>query len=104
MTALTLHSINAWNGVSYSLCTTTWGAHPGHTLEDVRSGIGIMHNSLLLDHPCKSVLRAPFTVAPTPAWMYHNRNLVSLGKKLVAFEFNPSWLRMLGVIIQAIRG
>ncbi|MEU2237490.1 hypothetical protein ABZ585_42055, partial [Streptomyces vietnamensis] len=27
----------------------TWGAYPGHTLDDVQSGIGIVHNALLLD-------------------------------------------------------
>jgi acyl-CoA reductase-like NAD-dependent aldehyde dehydrogenase len=97
-------AINAWNGVGYSLSTTTWGAYPGHTLSDVCSGIGIMHNTLLLDHPQKSVIRAPFLISPTPAWFYSNRNLVGLGKKLTAFEFKPSWLRFLGVISKAIRG
>lgn len=97
-------AINAWNGVGYSLGTTTWGAHPGHTKEDVGSGMGIMHNTLLLDHPLKSVIRAPFVISPTPAWFCSHKNLVGLGKKLTAFEFNPSWIRFLGVIAQAIRG
>ena len=97
-------AINAWNGVSYSLGTTTWGAYPGHTIDDIKSGIGLMHNSLLFDHPHKSVLRAPFTVSPTPAWFYSNRNHVKLGKRLVAFEFKPSIPRLLGVIVQALKG
>lgn len=97
-------AVNAWNGVGYSLGTTTWGAHPGHSLEDVCSGIGVMHNALLLDHAQKSVIRAPFTISPTPAWFASNKNLVKLGKKLTAFEFSPSWWNFLGVVSQAIRG
>ena len=97
-------AINAWNGVGYSLGTTTWGAYPGHTLEDVCSGIGVMHNALLLDHAQKSVIRAPFVISPTPAWFVSNKNLVRLGKKLTAFEFSPNWWNFVGVVSQAIRG
>ncbi|MEC7985151.1 MAG: aldehyde dehydrogenase family protein [Myxococcota bacterium] len=97
-------AVNAWNGVSYGMCTTTWGAYPGHTLEDIESGIGTVHNTYLLDHPLKSVMRGPFIFKPTPAWFYDHKNLIGIGKRLVAFEHKPSWLNLIAVVSQALRG
>ena len=35
--------VNVWNAVNFLLCQATWGAFPGHTLDDVGSGIGVVH-------------------------------------------------------------
>jgi len=32
------------------------------------SGVGFVHNTLLIDHPAKSVLSMPWRVAPKPIW------------------------------------
>ena len=96
--------VNAWSGVVYGLVVTTWGAFPGHTLEDIRSGIGVVHNTFLLDHPQKSIVRAPFIIRPTPAWFFDHGNLPGLGKKLSSFEASPSWLKVAAVAAQALRG
>jgi acyl-CoA reductase-like NAD-dependent aldehyde dehydrogenase len=96
--------VNVWAGVVYGLVATTWGAFPGHTLQDVRSGIGVVHNSYLLDHPQKSVVKAPFRIMPTPAWFADHRNQASLGRALTQFEASPGWLSLPSVILQAIRG
>lgn len=93
--------VNVWAGVVYGLVVTTWGAHPGHTLEDIGSGIGVVHNTMLLDHPQKSVIEAPFIIKPTPAWFTDGKNLPALGRKLVGYEHSPSWLRVPGVAIAA---
>jgi hypothetical protein len=37
---------------------------PGHTPDDVQSGIGVVHNTLLLDGPERTVVRSPFHPAP----------------------------------------
>ncbi|MFD0331315.1 hypothetical protein ACFQZC_32180 [Streptacidiphilus monticola] len=44
-------AVNAWTGLGYLTPTATWGAFPGHTLQDVQSGIGVVHNAVLLDSP-----------------------------------------------------
>ncbi len=41
--------INYWGGVGFTLGVTTWGAFPGDSVNDVRSGIGIVHNTLMFD-------------------------------------------------------
>ena len=96
--------INCWTGLNYGLVNATWGAFPGHPLDDIESGQGVVHNGLLLDHPQKSVVRAPFVLAPTPAWFTDHKNNVGLGRKMVQFERAPSWLGVPGVAMQALKG
>ena len=96
--------LNLWPGVIYGLVTPSWGAFPGHSAEDIQSGTGVVHNAFLFDHPEKSVVRAPFRMFPTPPWFSDHRNLRQLGKRLVAFEAQPSWGALLGVVRAAMRG
>jgi len=96
--------VNNWTGLQYGLATPTWGAFPGHPLEDVVSGRGVVHNALLFDHPEKSVVRSPFIMKPTPAWFVDHKNGPAMARKLVRFEAKPSWLRLPGVAIQAFKG
>ncbi len=96
--------VNTWTGVNYSLGVTTWGAFPGHSLTDIGSGRGVVHNAYLFDHPQKSVVRAPFRIAPTPAWFATHKNLQQLGQQLTAFEASPSWDKFLGVMLAAAQG
>ena len=93
-----------WAGVIYGLCTPPWGAFPGHPLEDIRSGRGWVHNTFLLDHPQKTVLKEPFRIAPTPAWFSDHKTQAKLGEALVAFEAAPSLLKLPRVLAAALRG
>ncbi len=97
-------AINCWTGLNYGLVNATWGAFPGHPLDDVRSGQGVVHNGLLIDHPEKSVVRAPFIMKPTPAWFTDHRNNLALGKALTAFEQKPSMLKLPKVVLAALKG
>lgn len=96
--------VNAWAAVLYGLVVTTWGAFPGHPLDDIRSGRGVVHNTYLFDNPEKSVVYAPFMIKPTPAWFAQHKNLKALGKKLVVMEGSPSLLKLPGVLAAALKG
>jgi hypothetical protein len=96
--------VNCWPAVVYGLVHTTWGAFPGHPPEDIRSGTGFVHNTLLFDHPQKSVVRAPFRIMPTPVWFADHKNLAEVGQKITRFEAAPSWGKLLGVAMAALRG
>jgi acyl-CoA reductase-like NAD-dependent aldehyde dehydrogenase len=96
--------INVWPGVIYGLASPTWGAFPGHPPEDIQSGSGVVHNTWLFDHPEKSVVRAPFRIRPTPPWFSDHRNLLELGRRLVAYEAAPSLGGLLRVVTAAMRG
>ena len=60
-------AINAWTAFGYLTPTLTWGGFPGATLDDVESGIGVVHNALLLDRVERSVTRGPFRPFPRSA-------------------------------------
>ncbi len=96
--------INVWGGVIYGLICTTWGAYPGHTLEDIVSGRGFVHNTFLVDHPQKSVLEAPFRIAPKPAWFHNHGNLPELGRRLTHFEEHPGLGGLVKVAMAAFKG
>ena len=96
--------INCWPGLIYGLCVTTWGAFPGHPLEDIESGRGVVHNTYLFDHPQKSVVKAPFRIRPTPVWFADHRTLADVGKAMATFEASPSLLRLPSVVAPALRG
>lgn len=90
--------INAWTGVGYFVNETPWGAYPGHTLADIQSGIGVVHNSYFLRGTEKSVVRAPFApfprsfttgeyaLLPKPPWFVTNRRQDEIGRALCDFE------------------
>lgn len=96
--------VNVWAGVIYGLVATTWGAFPGHPLDDIRSGRGVVHNGYLFDHPQKSVVRAPFRMKPTPAWFTDHKAQDKLGQALLAMEAKPSWLRLPKLVAAALQG
>ncbi len=82
-------AINHWPGLSFGLGSTCWGAHPGNTLQDVGSGIGFVHNALMLPKPLKSIVRGPFVPKPSPIWVAGHRKALAAAKALAAFEAKP---------------
>lgn len=96
--------INAWAGVIYGLVSPTWGAFPGHPNTDIQSGAGVVHNTFMIDHPQKSVVRAPFRIAPTPAWFYDHKNLRALGEKLLTLEASPGLGNFVGTALAGLKG
>lgn len=96
--------LNVWSGVMFCLPMLTWGAFPGNSLADIRSGRGVVHNSYLFDHPQKSVLRAPFRIRPTPMWFPRHQNLRSLAQHYLAYQANPSLNQLITVVLAAFKG
>jgi acyl-CoA reductase-like NAD-dependent aldehyde dehydrogenase len=97
-------AVNCWAGLIYGLVVTPWGAHPGHTLEDIKSGRGVVHNTYMLEDVQKTVVKAPFRINPTPAWFADHKTQDQLGRALLGFEATGSWTKLPGVIWAAMRG
>jgi acyl-CoA reductase-like NAD-dependent aldehyde dehydrogenase len=97
-------AVNHWGGINFALGSTTWGAFPGHTIDDIRSGRGVVHNTFMFDKPQKSVLRGPFRIFPTPAWFVTNKNAVEIGRKMTYFNADPSLMRLPGLLWASLRG
>jgi aldehyde dehydrogenase (NAD(P)+) len=112
-------AVNAWTGVGYLTARASWGAFPGHTIEDVQSGIGVVHNALLLEDVERTVVRGPFrpaprsllhlrnrelSLAPKPPWFTNNRTAATTGRLLTYFAAAPSWSKLPAIFASALRG
>ena len=97
-------TVNCWAALSYGLGYTTWGAYPGHTLEDIQSGIGVVHNTNLFDRPEKSVVYGPFRMMPKPPWFITNKQTHNIARQLVKLETEPSFANIPKLLFYAVRG
>jgi aldehyde dehydrogenase (NAD(P)+) len=108
--------VNAWIGVGFFLAETPWGAFPGNSRNDIRSGTGVAHNSLLFDKPQKSVVRQPFYPFPRnllhgelhlslkPPWFVTHKQEHTVGRRMARFEARPGWRHLPGIFLAALRG
>jgi acyl-CoA reductase-like NAD-dependent aldehyde dehydrogenase len=96
--------INHWPALGFAFGTTPWGGHPSSTLENIQSGKGWVHNTYMLEEIEKCVIRGPLTVKPKPTWFAGHKTAAEIGRKLVKLEAQPSWLKLPGLIVQALRG
>ncbi|SIM76494.1 Probable aldehyde dehydrogenase [Mycobacteroides abscessus subsp. abscessus] len=109
-------AVNAWTGVGYLTPAATWGAFPGHVINDVQSGIGVVHNGFLVEKPERTVVRGPFrpfprsvvhgewALSPKPPWFVSNATAASTGELLVDFASKPSLRKVPRIFISALRG
>ena len=86
--------VNLWPGVGFGLMNTPWGPYQG---EGAQSGAGKVHNTAMLDNVEKTVLRGPFTTPYVPPWFVDHPRAAELGKRLTAFESEPSLKGLLSV-------
>ncbi len=108
--------VNVWTGVGFLTPRASWGAFPGHPLNDVESGRGIVHNALLLDRVERTVLRGPFrpsprallrgepTLSPKPPWFVTNRTAQVTARRLTAFAAAPKVRALPAILVSALRG
>jgi aldehyde dehydrogenase (NAD(P)+) len=97
-------AVNCWVGPIFGMPRATWGAFPGHDVHDVGSGVGIVHNALLLDpdHVERTVGRGPFRPWPRPLWFVSNRTARVTGERMTRFAAEPSLPRAIPRVVAAI--
>lgn len=108
--------VNCWTGVGFLTPRASWGAFPGHQLSAIESGMGVVHNALLLDRAERTVLRGPFrpaprallrgepTLSPKPPWFVNNRTAAVTARRLTAFAGTPRIRALPAIIASALRG
>lgn len=112
-------AINTWTAFGFLTPTATWGAFPGNTIADVGSGLGIVHNALLLDDVERSVVRGPFrpfprsasvvrdggqfTILPKPPWFVSSRTGAQVSEGLTRFRARGGVLALIRTLVQAMR-
>ena len=112
-------AINSWTAFGFITPTLTWGAFPGSTLDDVGSGIGVVHNALLLDGVERSVVRGPFrpfprslpllngggrlTILPKPPWFVSSRTGSAVSEGLTRFRAHGGIPGLIRTLLRALR-
>ncbi|AFU02925.1 aldehyde dehydrogenase family protein [Nocardia brasiliensis] len=109
-------AVNAWTGLGYLTARASWGAFPGHTLADIQSGIGVVHNGLLIAEPERTVVRGPFrpaprsllhgefSLSPKPPWFVTNRTGATTLQRLTEFAKKPRAAALPPIFASALRG
>jgi aldehyde dehydrogenase (NAD(P)+) len=109
-------AVNAWSGVAYFMSKCAWGAFPGHTRDDIGSGVGFVHNALMFDKPQKSIVTGPFAPAPRtfvkgdfhlgPKMVYFVTNTQAhvIGEKLIDYCDRPTKAKLASIAFSASRG
>jgi acyl-CoA reductase-like NAD-dependent aldehyde dehydrogenase len=107
-------AINAWTGVLFATPALSWGAFPGHTVADVGSGLGVVHNTFLLDRVERSVLRGPFrpaprslgrsrfTILPKPPWFVTSRTGTAVSEGLTRYRATGSPITLVTTLTKAL--
>lgn len=113
-------AVNAWTAFGFLTPTATWGAFPGGTVDDAPSGIGIVHNALLLDDVERTVVRGPFrpfprsvisvldtrrgadwSVQPKPPWFVTARTGAAVCEGFTRFRIDRNWAAMAVTLVKA---
>jgi aldehyde dehydrogenase (NAD(P)+) len=109
-------AVNSWVGVAFAMNRATWGAFPGNPRNDIASGTGVVHNSLMLEGTERTVVRgafAPFPrtlrqgvfhAEPTPPYFITNRQAAHLGELLTEFAVSGSRKAAPAIVATAMRG
>lgn len=97
-------AINYWPAIGYGTGTPPWGGHPSATLEDAQSGIGFVHNALMLEHIQKVVLRGPLRGFPKQFYYPSHRHLEPLARGFFDFESSGSVVPLLRTGLYGARG
>jgi acyl-CoA reductase-like NAD-dependent aldehyde dehydrogenase len=122
-------AINTWTAFNFLTARLTWGGFPGATLADVSSGIGVVHNALLLDRVERSVARGPFrpfprsvgdkarryapggrslslskgTILPTPPWFVSSRTGAEVSAGLTRYLVDGKLPGLVATLTKAMR-
>lgn len=109
-------AINTWSGLGFLTPACPWGAFPGHTLQDVQSGIGFAHNTYMFDAAERVIVQAPWrpfprnllsggmTLLPKPPWFVTNKKQHKVGMLLTRFQHTPSILKLPRIFLNALLG
>jgi hypothetical protein len=74
-------------------------------MNDIQSGTGVVHNTLMFSRPQKAVLRAPFRAFPQPIWFVSHGKAAGIAfRKLTALEAAPSLWKVPSIVVTALRG
>jgi acyl-CoA reductase-like NAD-dependent aldehyde dehydrogenase len=109
-------AVNAWSAFGFLSAGAPWGAFPGHTLQDVGSGIGTVHNAFLLADIERTIVNGPFrpsprsllagelAISPKPPWFVTARTGATTGRRITRWGAQRHWAGLPAIVLSAVRG
>lgn len=108
--------VNIWSAMNFLIGYTPWGAFPGHTPQDIGSGVGVVHNAFLLHGVEKAVAEMPFRPAPRAlaggeihmspksVWFVTNKTSEQTVRRLSKYLVTGNKALLPGIFASALRG
>ena len=108
--------VNIWNAAAFLLVQATWGGFPGHTYNDIQSGIGIVGNSFMFDKPERTVVRGSFypfprtwlhgdpSFLPKPPWFITNKTAHTTTRGVAKITIDPRFRHLPAILLSALMG
>ncbi len=91
--------VNIWTGANFAIPGLTWGSFPGNSIAEVESGIGVVHNAYLFDHPQKSILYAPFRPPIPPLYSIGVKNVLKVAQCYGELQMRPDFGNLRRVLV-----
>ena len=97
-------AINEWSALGFVIPTMPWGGYPGNKDNDIQSGQGYVHNSLLFESPQKGVVYSKFRLSPIidPPWFVTNKKAHRIFKNLTYFQATNSKINLIKLIFSTL--
>ncbi|MFO0584724.1 MAG: aldehyde dehydrogenase family protein [Anaeromyxobacter sp.] len=96
-------ALNCWTGYAFGFGTTPWGGFPGATLRRPESGLGVVHNNLMLEGVEKAIIRHPARHLVKPPIFPSHRATHLLGRALTRLESSGSLATLLPITGAVLR-
>ena len=97
-------AINEWSALGFVIPTLPWGGYPGNKDNDIQSGQGYVHNSLLFESPQKGVVYSRFRLSPIidPPWFVTNNKAHRIFKNLTYYQATKSKINLIKLIFSTL--
>ena len=97
-------AINEWSALGFVIPTLPWGGYPGNKDNDIQSGQGYVHNSLLFESPQKGVVYSKFRLSPLidPPWFVTNKKAHRIFKHLTYYQATKSKINLIKLIFSTL--
>ena len=97
-------AINEWSALGFVIPTLPWGGYPGNKDNDIQSGQGYVHNSLLFESPQKGIVYSKFRLSPLidPPWFVTNKRAHRIFKHLTYYQATKSKINLVKLIFSTL--
>jgi acyl-CoA reductase-like NAD-dependent aldehyde dehydrogenase len=102
-------AVNTTKMGCYGMPSLPWGAHPGHSLEEIGSGLGHVHNALMFEGTQKGVVYADWNyglygVLTYPPFFFEHKKARETYDRMARFEADPRVTRLPGIFLKFLTG